>query len=278
MSSDQSRQSRLIVKLDVKNAFNTVRRHHLLRVSYESTLPIAGLAHLAYSYPSTVLASDHPICSAAGIQQCDPLGPVLFAMTVDEVASSLSTEINIWYLNDATLGGPAKSVFADVRKCVTQFKKIDLEVNPSKCEIINMSYPVDELTELVTTIASDLPGLKRTKLENKELLDSAILDQVVKKAIVNNLFKYTLMVHRLRQLDTHTGFFLRKNAFSLPRPHATIISPDVASVGVTGRLNLFCCTLWYFIDLAFCCCVILTIIQINFINCVLFYYLIAVRT
>ena len=36
--------------------------------------------------------------------------------------------------------------------------------------------------------------------------------------------------------------------------------PDVTSVVETGSLNLLCCILWYFIDFAFFCCVIYTII------------------
>ena len=115
--------------------------------------PIARLAHLAYSSPSTVLASSHPICSATGIQQADPLGPVLFAMAVDEVASSQSSKKHIWYLDDATSSGQAESVFADVKKCVTELKKIGLKGNPSKCDVINMRYQVDEFTKLVMTLA-----------------------------------------------------------------------------------------------------------------------------
>ena len=101
IESDKSRQNRLIVKLDLKNAFSTVLRDHLLRVRSERAPPIARLAHLACSSPSTVLASDHPICSATGNQQGDPLDPDLVANAVDDVASSLSSEINIWYLDDA---------------------------------------------------------------------------------------------------------------------------------------------------------------------------------
>ena len=193
-------ENRLIVKLNLKNAFNSVRRDHLLR--------IARLAHLANSSPSTVLASGHPICSAIGIEQGDPLGPVLLAMAVDEVASSLSSEINIWYLDDATLGGRDESVFVDIRKCVTELKKIGLEVNPSKGEVINKSCPFNEFKQLVTTIASDFADM--------EHLGSTILDQAVKKVIANKLHTYHLMTHRLLQLDTHTGFFLLNNAFSLP--------------------------------------------------------------
>ena len=84
--SGQSHKSRLIVKLDLKNASNTGRRDHLVRVSSEHAFPITRLVHLAYSSPSTVLASGHLICSATGIQEGDPLGPVLSAMAVDEVA------------------------------------------------------------------------------------------------------------------------------------------------------------------------------------------------
>ena len=137
-------------------------------------------------------------------------------MAVDEVASSLSSKINIWHLDDATLGGQAESVFAIVRKCATEWKKIGLQINPSKCEIINNSYPVDEFTELVTTLASDLPGLKRTELVDMELLGSVIHDQAVNKAIANKLHTYHLMTHHLHQLDTHTSFFLLKNVLSLP--------------------------------------------------------------
>ena len=52
-------------------------------------------------------------------------------MAVNEVASSQSYEINMWHLDDATLGGPAEYVFADVRKCVAELKKICLDVIPS---------------------------------------------------------------------------------------------------------------------------------------------------
>ena len=163
--SGKSHQNRLILRLDLKNAFNTVRRDHLLTVCSELATPIARLAHLAYSSPpiarlahlayssppiarlahlahsspSSVLTSDHPFCSATGIQQGDHLGPVLFSMAVEEVASSLSSEINIWHLDDATLVGAAESVFAEVRKCVTELKKIGLEVNSSSMKLFTLA-------------------------------------------------------------------------------------------------------------------------------------------
>ena len=38
------------------------------------------------------------------IQQGDPIGPALFALSVDEAARGIQSEFNVWYLDDATLG------------------------------------------------------------------------------------------------------------------------------------------------------------------------------
>ena len=134
----------------------------------------------------------------------------------------MSSEISVWYLEDATLGRRAESVFEDVRKCVTELKTIGLDVNPSKCEVINMSYPVDEFTELMTTLTSDLPDLRRTELADMVILGSAILDQAVKKAIANKLHTYHLMTHLQQQLDTLTGVRSHPSFSSICRhPSAT---------------------------------------------------------
>ena len=97
IESGQSYRNRLIAKLDLKNALSTLSRDHLLKVCFERASTIVRTAHLAYSSPSTVRTSGYPICSATVVQQGDPLNPVLFAMAVNQVASSLSSEINIWY-------------------------------------------------------------------------------------------------------------------------------------------------------------------------------------
>ena len=101
---------------------------------------------------------------------------------------------------------------------VLQLKKIGLIVNPFKCEVISMSYPVDKFKELVTTLASDFPGLKSTELADMDLLGSAILDQAVKKAIANKLHTDHLMAHRpqlLQQTRTRVYFFSIMHSHSL---------------------------------------------------------------
>jgi hypothetical protein len=38
-----------------------------------------------------------------GVQQGDPLGPVLFCLALHPVIKSLKSEFNVWYLDDGVL-------------------------------------------------------------------------------------------------------------------------------------------------------------------------------
>ena len=44
--------------------------------------------------------------------------------------------MNIWFLDDGTLGGNATDVFSDLEKLIPAMARIGLNVNPSKCQII----------------------------------------------------------------------------------------------------------------------------------------------
>ena len=60
------------------------------------------LASTAYATSSHLVIGNETILSEIGIQQGDPLGPVLFALAIDEIARSIRSPINIWYSDDAT--------------------------------------------------------------------------------------------------------------------------------------------------------------------------------
>ena len=89
---------KVIVKLYMKNAFNSDRRDHVSQICLDRTPEIAKLAFLAYSKSSSVIASGHSIISSSGVQQDDPIGALLLALAVDQIASGVQSELNIWYL------------------------------------------------------------------------------------------------------------------------------------------------------------------------------------
>ena len=93
----------ILIKLDMKNAFKAVRLDHLLEVCHHRVPFAYNLAQLAYQHQCKLFGKDQIISSASGIQQADPIGPLLFALAVDDITRSVSTPLNIWYLDDATL-------------------------------------------------------------------------------------------------------------------------------------------------------------------------------
>ena len=136
--------------MDVRNAFNSVRRDHVLEVCKRRCPLVYNLAFLSYGFPSSLLVSGHLIPSSTGVQQGDPLGPLLFALAVDDIARSLSSPLNLWYLDDATIAGPVDTVLDDVSKIVPGLSAIGLDVNPSKSEIINIGLDDDSFIEVVS--------------------------------------------------------------------------------------------------------------------------------
>ena len=123
---------KVIVKLCMKNAFNSVRRDHVLQTCLDRTPKIVKLAFLAYSKSSTVIGSGHSITSSSGVQQGNPNGPLPFALAVDQIASGEESELDVWYLVDTTIGGSPESVLSDVQRSITELKRIGLEVDTGK--------------------------------------------------------------------------------------------------------------------------------------------------
>ena len=72
----------VFVKLDFTNAFNTLRRDKMLLAVEEMVPEILPLVHSSYASPSLLYWGDRTVISAEGVQQGDPLGPLLFCMPV----------------------------------------------------------------------------------------------------------------------------------------------------------------------------------------------------
>ena len=75
------------------------------------------------------------IHSCEGIQQGDPLGPILFGLSIHHLLSALSSELRMSYLDDISL-------VEDIPHDLVMFKQgannVGLQLNPNKCEIISV--------------------------------------------------------------------------------------------------------------------------------------------
>ena len=104
-------------KVDMKNAFNLVSRQTVLEecaTFYPELLP-----WVSYCYGSHPLLC-HPlgrITSECGVQQGDPLSPLLFSLALHKLVSTIDADddcfsllLQAWYLDDGVLAGSRPAV------------------------------------------------------------------------------------------------------------------------------------------------------------------------
>ena len=73
-----------VVKLDFANAFNSVRRDCVLSAVQLMFPVLYSFVYSAYAAPSNLLWGDRTVTSAEGVQQGDPLGPLLFCLVLHQ--------------------------------------------------------------------------------------------------------------------------------------------------------------------------------------------------
>ena len=127
--------NKVFLKLDFRNAFNSIRRDRMLEAVHHLAPSIYSFVHSVYS-SSSLFWSDKIILSSEGVQQGDPLGPLLFCLTIHHMCSRLKSELCIFYLDDGTLGGLLSDVLHDVEMIKKEAGIVGLELNPQKSEVV----------------------------------------------------------------------------------------------------------------------------------------------
>ena len=130
-----------LVKLDFKNAFNSTRRDRMLEATLSFAPDIFPLVYSAYSAPSHLFWGDRLLSSAEGVQQGDPLGPLLFCLTLFPLSQRLSSRFCVCYLDDVSIGGSCDTILSDLR-VVEEAESLGLVLNTQKSEIISFDPSV----------------------------------------------------------------------------------------------------------------------------------------
>jgi hypothetical protein len=139
VNNDQNR-GKVVLKLDFKNAFNSVERDCILKEVQCHTPLLYPYLYQCYRNPSTLFFGDHLTSSSVGAQQGDPCGPMIFSLAIQPIILSLDSELNIWYLDDGTLADYPEVVLSDFKKVINLSRKIGLELNFNKCEIFSCIF------------------------------------------------------------------------------------------------------------------------------------------
>ena len=133
------RTDMVMLKIDFTNAFNMIDRRIFLSEIAAHFPEIYNWVHLCYAHDSILNYDGHEIISSCGVQQGDPLGPLLFAFGLSKLTSQINEHckllMNIWYCDDGVLVGEIDEVQKALSLVTVEGKKIGLHVNLNKCEL-----------------------------------------------------------------------------------------------------------------------------------------------
>ena len=140
----------VVIKSDVKNAFNSISRRSMLDQLSTAFPDLANHANRMYEESSSLLfmqgSSPIVISSEEGVHQGDSLGRALFAITIQPVLLNLEKDhlqIHVLaYLDDVFLLGNATDVLCAFHNLKRAFSSISLEITSHKCEIFCSSSTV----------------------------------------------------------------------------------------------------------------------------------------
>jgi hypothetical protein len=203
MSEDQ-----VIVKLDFSNAFNCLHRDAMLSAIQVHVPEIYAFCHLAYKDTSILKFGSQVISSEEGIQQGDPLGPLIFCLTIQPILQKLTSEFIVGFIDDITIGGSKESVTEDVNVISHEGIACGVELNTDKCECISKS-PVS---------TAPLANFVQLDVNNATLLGAPLSSDAAMDALLDKrLCELSKAADRLRLLSAHDSLILLRASCGAPR-------------------------------------------------------------
>jgi hypothetical protein len=135
----------VIFKIDFKNAFNLASRARILALVTEHFPEIARWAYWCYGQPGgedpMLWFAEWVMTSKEGVQQGDPLGPLLFSLVIQKLIAAINARcpglaLNLWYLDDGVLAGRTADVAVALAVIAELGPDLGLELNLVKNEAV----------------------------------------------------------------------------------------------------------------------------------------------
>ena len=130
----------LFATAKTKGGVRPIAVGEVLRRLTAKCLAKAAFVEFTYGHHSHLLFEDVILNSEKGVQQGDPLGPLIFAVTLHSLVESLKSEVpgltlNCWYLDDGICAGDEDSLLKALELITSNGLHLGLKVKHSKCEL-----------------------------------------------------------------------------------------------------------------------------------------------
>ena len=124
-----------IVSLDLVNAFNSISRKVVVAQVNEHYPLLNPWIWQCYGSPSQLLVQGSPcIASSTGVQQGDPLGPLLFSLGLQPALRNALRYVQPFaYMDDIYLMGSPEHLHQALTSLSKDFSNLNLRINTKKC-------------------------------------------------------------------------------------------------------------------------------------------------
>ena len=207
-----SSAGKIAIKLDFRNAFNSLSRLAALQTLREELPELSRWAEWCYSTPVDLNFGKYKVRSQAGVHQGDPLGPLMFSLAihplVKEVAA-LGLDLCLFYLDDGLLCGSPEAVAKALALPMRKGPALGLDLHLGKCELIS-TLPTVSQEDLVglaqlfpEPLLADENGSPRVKAAGSfEFLGSAIgTDSFCNAVVQSRVDKTAQLLDLVSQFD-----------------------------------------------------------------------------
>ena len=211
-------QIKVFLKVDFLNAFNMIRRDKLLQ-QVSSKLPeLFPFINQCYREPSLLFHGTNQLLSKRGVQQGDPLGPALFCSIIQPIVESLDAELNVWFLDDASIADTPSKVLNNFQKIIRDSELLGLELNFSKCELAILGdYEDTEYANILKDFSDLAPGIQTISKNKAFLLGAPLSDDAIAECLASKTVTLIKFAERLSEISAHSAYFLLKHSLGIPR-------------------------------------------------------------
>ena len=140
LQCNKTSAGKVIFVADFKNAFNSVDRGKFLHEARHHLPGLSRWVEWCYGGPSKLFFDGTTLKSEVGVQQGDPLGPLLFSLALQPILVELSKitglDFSFSFLDDLVVAGNQASVATGIEFIKQSATSLGLQLNLSKCELI----------------------------------------------------------------------------------------------------------------------------------------------
>ena len=229
LEDESAMENQILLKIDFANAFNSIHRDAMLKevadhvpAIYPWVKHCYSTAPMLYINKGNSNFTEEELCivSDSGVQQGDPLGPLLFALTLQKVLLAIKNDpgcsnliLNAWFLDDGTLMGPASDIHRAIEVIHTVAPPLGLTMNNHKCEILQLSPTI--IAHPPVIFSSEIPWVtKGTKLLGSYIGSKAEASLYAMKR-VNTIDDIVSKLDSLE--DAQVQYHLLKNCILMPK-------------------------------------------------------------